>query len=770
VGELRILLLEDAPSDAELLEHSLRRGGVAFTALRADTETAFQRALEDFKPDIVLADYNLPSYSGRAALDYVQRAFPGIPVVMVTGAIGEETAVELLTAGAKDYILKDRLARLPAAVQRVLAEKQEEQLRREAEEKFRKISESAQDAIIMMDPERRISFWNAAAERVFGYSAAEAMGQDLHLLLTPPAAQAAFAHGFQHFRESGEGSIVGKLVEFVALRKGGQRFPIELSLSSTQLNGQWHAIGIVRDITGRKHTEEILARHVRDLGERVKEAECLRDITSLLLNKEWSMEQVLDACVRRMPAAWLDPAHTCARIRFGAQTFVSANFREAEWKLEAVIPTPNAEPGLIEVFYFGEANWDGESPFLDEERALIQSISIQIGQSLKNRLAEIAVQHANRALATLSAVNRSLTRATNEEELLRVVCRSIVEQGGYRLAWVGYKQHDEDKSVKAVASAGYDEGYLDIINITWAENERGMGPTGRAIRSGATQLCQDFANDPRHLPWRDAALERGYASSIALPLSNGEVFGALTVYADEVNTFTPTEIERLEEMAGDLAFGVRTLHIRQERDLAMEQNQQHLAQLRKSLEDTVQAIATIVEMRDPYTAGHQARVAGLAAAIAWQMGLSEERAHGIRLAGIVHDLGKIQVPAEILSKPGRISEIEYRLIKIHPQAGYDILKDIEFPWPIAQMVLQHHERLDGSGYPQGLKGDAILLEARILSVADVVEAISAHRPYRPGFGVEVALAEITKQRGVHFDPQVVDACLALFRERDYRFE
>jgi len=770
VGELKILLLEDTPSDAELLEHNLRREGVEFTALRVDTRLAFERALDDFKPDIILADYNLPSYSGRAALDYVQRADPGIPVIMVTGAIGEEMAVELLTAGARDYILKDRMARLPAAMRRVLAEKQEEQRRREAEEKFRKISEAAQDAIIMMDPEQRISFWNAAAERVFGYSVAEAMGQDLHALLAPPAAQAAFAHGFQRFSRSGEGSIVGKMVEFVALRKGGEKFPIELSLSSTQLNGQWHAIGIVRDITGRKRVEEALARHIRDAGERVKEAECLRDITSLLLNKEWSMEQVLDACTRRMPAAWLDPQHTCARIRLDGQAFESENFRETEWKLAAAIPMNSAEPSQIEVFYFGDTSRDGASPFIDEERELIQSLAIQIAQALKNRLAEIAIQHSNRALATLSAVNRSLTRATDEEELLHVVCKSIVEQGGYRMAWVGYKQHDENRSIKAVASAGYDEGYLDIINITWAENERGMGPTSRAIRSGITQLCQDFASDPRHRPWRAAALERGYASSVALPLANDEIFGVLTVYAGEINTFTPTEIERLEEMAGDLAFGVRALHIRRERDFAMEQSQQHLAQLRKSLEDTVQAIATIVEMRDPYTAGHQARVASLAAAIAGQMGLTDDRVHGIHLAGIVHDLGKIQTPAEILSKPGRISEIEYSLIKIHPHAGYEILKDIDFPWPIALMVLQHHERLDGSGYPLGLKGGEIMLEARILSVADVVEAISAHRPYRPGFGIDVALDEITKQRGIQFDPQVVDACLTLFREQSFHFK
>jgi len=181
-------------------------------------------------------------------------------------------------------------------------------------------------------------------------------------------------------------------------------------------------------------------------------------------------------------------------------------------------------------------------------------------------------------------------------------------------------------------------------------------------------------------------------------------------------------------------------------------------------------MAAIVEMRDPYTAGHQARVADLATAIAKQIGLPEEQVHGIHLAGTVHDLGKINVPAEILSKPGKITDIERSLIKIHPQAGYDILKGIDFPWPIAQMVLQHHERFDGSGYPQGLKGDQIIIEARILCVADVVEAMSSHRPYRPRLGIETAIEDITRQRGIYYDPQAVDACLALFREQGYRFK
>jgi PAS domain S-box-containing protein/putative nucleotidyltransferase with HDIG domain len=385
--------------------------------------------------------------------------------------------------------------------------------------------------------------------------------------------------------------------------------------------------------------------------------------------------------------------------------------------------------------------------------------------------AEVKLHHANRVIATVSAVNRQLVYATDENKLLQAICKSIVEQRGYRMAWVGYVQYDESKSVKVMTHADHDAeaNYLHDMHLTWAEIERGMEPVGRAIRSGKTELCQNIETDPCYLPWRDELRQLGLLASIALPLtdSNGNVFGILTVYADEINAFIPYEIDLLEEMAGDLAFGVRTLRIRLERDQVVAENLRYLEQLQDSLEDTVHVISSIVELRDPYTSGHQTRVARLAVAIAKQLGLSDEMANAIHLAGIVHDLGKIQVPSEILSKPGKISELEFSFIKTHAQAGYDILKNINFTSPIAQMVLQHHERLDGSGYPQGLTGEAILLEARILCVADVVEAMSSHRPYRAALGTELALEEITKQSGIKYDPQVVDACLTLFR--DYKF-
>jgi response regulator RpfG family c-di-GMP phosphodiesterase len=211
-------------------------------------------------------------------------------------------------------------------------------------------------------------------------------------------------------------------------------------------------------------------------------------------------------------------------------------------------------------------------------------------------------------------------------------------------------------------------------------------------------------------------------------------------------------------------------HEVKERKRAEEELQASLKKLRTVMEGTIQAMALVTEMRDPYTAGHQRRVATLSSAIAMEMGLSGEEIDGIYLAGVVHDIGKIYVPAEILSKPGRLTEIEFHLIKVHPQVGFDILKTIEFPWPIAQIVLQHHEKMNGSGYPSGISGGDILLGARILSVADVVEAISSHRPYRPALGIEKALKEISSNRGTLFDARVVDACIKLFVEKGFQFE
>ncbi len=513
--QIRVLMLEDTDTDAELAEYELRKAGIDFVTHRADRREGVIEALETFHPDVVLSDYHLPDFSGREALEIVQRNYPDVPVIMVTGALPDIEAVELIHAGAKDYVLKDRRARLVPAIQRALAS--------------------------------------------------------------------------------------------------------------------------VEEVKARKQAEKSLLR-------------------------------------------------------------------------------------------------------------------------------------LNLTLRALSAGNHALVHAKDEQELLQDMCRAVTETG-FALAWVGYAMRDEKKSVVPMSMSGKGVGFVEGLDISWGDTPQGQDTTGMAVRHGATQICHDIQADAHMLPWREVAEKYGFASSIALPLKiDGTVIGALTLYAAEAHVFDAAQVQLLEEMADDLAFGIANLRMRQELDEAIQQRQRYADELRASMEDALQAISATLEARDPYTAGHQRRVARLARAIAEELGLESEQMHGIHLAGIVHDIGKIHVPAEILSKPGRLNDFEYGLIKLHPQSGHEILKGISFPWPIAQAVLQHHERLNGSGYPQGLSGDNILLEARILAVADVIDAMASHRPYREGLGLEAALHELRSNSGILFDAEVVAACIRLVSEKNFDIE
>jgi PAS domain S-box-containing protein len=229
----------------------------------------------------------------------------------------------------------------------------------------------------------------------------------------------------------------------------------------------------------------------------------------------------------------------------------------------------------------------------------------------------------------------------------------------------------------------------------------------------------------------------------------------------------PQELSLTAMANGGLICVVRDIT---ERKKAEEELKQTLENLRKSVNATIQVMVSAIEMRDPYTAGHQLRSTDLAGAIATEMGLAQEKIDGIRMAGSIHDIGKLSIPAEILSKPTKLTDIEFSLIKEHSHSGYEMLKDVESSWPLAQIVYQHHERMDGSGYPRNLKGDEIILEARIMAVADVVEAMASYRPYRPGLGIEVSLEEIEKNKGIFYDDAVADACLRLFREKGYQLK
>ena len=400
---------------------------------------------------------------------------------------------------------------------------------------------------------------------------------------------------------------------------------------------------------------------------------------------------------------------------------------------------------------------DGKVRFVRERTRVVRddgSCIVGTCQDItEQKQAEFATQQANRALRVLSLTNQTLVRATDEQSLLADLCRIVVDEGGYSFAWVARAEPNGKLLVTPVVRVGRDEGFYEAVLAVGHPLRRSAAT--QAIRTRRPSVISDVERLRVTDPLRGPALERGYRSMAGLPLlTDGQCLGALVIHSVEPDAFPAETLERLTELAGDAAFGMMALRTRTERT-------GYLERLDRSLLRTVDAIGATIEVRDPYTAGHQHRVSDLAGAIARRLCMPDDEVRGICIAASIHDIGKIAVPAELLSRPGKLQPAEFELIKCHSQTGYDIIKNIEFPWPVAEIVLQHHERLDGSGYPRGLKGEQINRGARIIQVADVVEAIAHYRPYRPALGLDVAVEEIRKNRGTLYDPEVVDSCLAL---------
>lgn len=379
------------------------------------------------------------------------------------------------------------------------------------------------------------------------------------------------------------------------------------------------------------------------------------------------------------------------------------------------------------------------------------------------------LKRQERALKTIGAITTAMNNADSEQDLLDTVCRNVVDIGGFQLVWVGFITNTWDQKIEVVASAGQNNGYTYKLDIALKDPQRGWGPIGKAIRTGKNVICNYMDTDPVFEPWRQAAEERGYKASIALPLfDKNRVFGALNIYSNESGAFNSEEEQHLRNMANDLAYAIISMRIRENIKKANQDLESSLVKMSRLLLQAVTSLGAALDVRDPYTAGHQKGVARLAVAIASEMGCTQDQIESIAMASNLHDIGKMSIPSEILSKPSKLTALEFEMIKTHCEAGYEIIRNIEFPWPVAQIILQHHERMNGSGYPHGLNRDNLMLEARIIAVADVVEAMASHRPYRAALGIEAALDEISKNRDTLYDSAVVDACLRLFQDKGFR--
>jgi HD-GYP domain-containing protein (c-di-GMP phosphodiesterase class II) len=402
---------------------------------------------------------------------------------------------------------------------------------------------------------------------------------------------------------------------------------------------------------------------------------------------------------------------------------------------------------------------------LESAEGILVTAAIRDITAQKEREHRLTAQ--NWALSAYAGAALAIAPTSSPEELLKAICEAITRQSVYVLAWIGVAEDGPDKLVRIAAATGSAVSFLDGLHLSWAEDEQtGKAAMGACIRTGKIQNMVDSETSETYAPWRERAREHGIRSVVCIPLvvENGWR-GVLTVYAAHPNAFEAPAIEVFQHLAEQIVHAAHALN----QEFALQAGKIDLADLQRKLTDALSAMVApmvaAMEMRDPYTAGHESRVADIAVAIGKEMGWPEERLHGLYVAAQVHDIGKISIPAEILTKPTKLTAGELGLIHEHPETGYIILKNIPFPWPIAEIVRQHHERLDGSGYPLGLKGDAILLEAKVLAVADFVEAMGSHRPYRPAAKLTIVLKQIEKEAGSKLDTEAVRICAALFRDK-----
>ncbi len=730
---LKVLIVEDSEDDARLLLRELRRGGYAPEPARVDSAAAMRAALADRTWDIIVSDYMIPGFGGLEALAIAKESGLDLPFILLSNKASEETLVEAMRAGATDFLMKDRLDRLGPVVKRELIDAAARRDLKQAQFEWRTAFDAVQDAIFIHDAEFRIVRANVAYAALGGLPVAQVAGKRYWEVFPKRAGPLP---GCRSVTATG-----GMVEERIDCPDGTTYASRAFSVKGVPGKAPF-SVHVIQDITERNRVQEALARsekHFRALLEHASDLVAVVDANGLITYISPSVRQLggyeTDELMGR---SYLELTHP--------EDAPGAANRYAELI---------RSPGALRKTHFRFRRKDGSWILLESvaRNALADPLIAGVVINARDVTERERAERRTAALLQLSVA----AQAIDVETLLRQGLDTMQQLTGSAIGFLHFVSEDQTQVELAVWStdtlahyfqAEFDRHYPIAAAGIWAD----------CVRLKQPVVVNDYATAAgiKVLPQGHAELRR----FISVPVIEDERVRMIVGVGNAADAYGNGDVETIRLFSQDLYSLVQ-------RRRAEEQVKLHLTQLQAAFMRTVEVATNLSEMRDPYTAGHERRVADIAAAIGAALGLDAHRLEGLRIAGLLHDVGKITVPAEILVKPGRLTPIELELVQSHARASYDVLKDVQFPWPVAEVALQHHERMDGSGYPQGLKGDQIRLEARILAVADVVEAMASHRPYRPGLGIAAALAEIERGKGSAYDTAVADACLKLFRETDY---
>ena len=615
---------------------------------------------------------------------------------------------------------------------------------RESAERYRAVVENQTEFIVRRKPDGRRTFVNEAYRRYFGFTPEQALSEDFLSLIVEEDRQAV-EEKISRLR-SGASSFETD-THRVTRADGGIGWHEWTDRAIRDENGrviEFQSVG--RDITERKRAQDALQKSEQRFSIAFQASPTIVIITQIeqgrLLEVNGAFEKV--SGYSRQEALgkttielglWVNPEE---RLRL-MQTF-STNGRLRNEEMQFRIKDGSVITGLI----------SGEPIELDGEKCALWTIE-DISERKK---AEERILHLNRLYVTISQINQTLVHERDKDNLFREICRVAIDHGRFRMAWIG-SVDETGGQIKPVVFAGQELGYLSNISINYRDEILGSGPTGTAVRQGRCVICQDIGSDSRMIPWREQALERGYRSSAAVPIhQQGHVIGALTVYAGEPQGFGAEDEGLLEQIGLDVSFALDSIAGEVKRKHAEEK-------LAEAYDTTLEGWAKALELRDKETEGHSRRVMDTTLIMARAMGFSEDDLVEIRRGSLLHDIGKMGIPDDILRKNGPLNEVERAIVMQHPATAYELLKNIPYLEKALEIPYCHHEKWDGTGYPRGLKGEEIPLSARIFAVVDVWDALSSDRPYRKAWPQEEVRQYLSGEAGLHFDPAVVDTFLRL---------